>query len=236
MVIAHRGTPQKNPDHSIAGYRQAVSQGSIFLELDLQLSKDGILYVAHSNNLKKLAGKNITISKSKAKTIDKAKMKNGENVHRLSEIFRVFGKTVFYVIETKTDGNGGKTRRMDNRLLKLIGKYGVEKRVMIQSLSLGSLKRIHKKYKRIPYMYITYKIPKKRLPKTVAALPKFIDVVSVSLKDTTPSLRKKIHQRKMKLALFTVKSKKNMKKAVAAKPDQIFTDNTGMSIKYLKGA
>jgi glycerophosphoryl diester phosphodiesterase len=166
MLIAHRGAPSGNPEHSLASYRRVVSQGSIFLEADVVPSKDGVLFVTHDNNLKRTTGRNITITKNKAKRLDKVKLKNGEKLLRLSELFDAFGKDVFYVIETKSAYvPDGRSRVMDKKLVRLIGKYGLARRVMIQSQSMDSLRTIHAKLKSAPYMYITEKDPKSKLVK-----------------------------------------------------------------------
>ncbi|MDR3225430.1 MAG: glycerophosphodiester phosphodiesterase [Clostridiales Family XIII bacterium] len=235
MLIAHRGMPQIAPEHSIEGYRLAVSAGSIFLEQDIRMSKDGVLYVSHSDNVKRVTGKNLTITKTSSKTIDKLTLKNGEKLLRLSELFAEFGNSVYYVIETKASATEKKARKVDGNLVKLIRKYGLESRVMLQSQSVNSLKAVHKKLKGIPCMYITHTVSKKNLIKTIKSLPGFVDIISVTSGKTTEKLRKAIHKRNMKLAVYTVTDERSMKKALSKKPDMIFTNNVQMSITVLSG-
>ncbi|MDR1197300.1 MAG: glycerophosphodiester phosphodiesterase [Candidatus Nomurabacteria bacterium] len=235
MLIAHRGGSPKHPESSLSAYYSAISSGSIFLEPDIVPSKDGVLFVTHDNNLKHLTGKNITVSKTTSKKLDRIKLRNGERLMRLSEMFNNFGDDVFYVVEPKSYYVSPRSaRKMDKKLIKLIKKYGLEKRVMIQSQSMSSLKFIHSKLRSVPYMYITQNV-KVDLIKKIKSLPSFIDVVSVPYVKASKSVLRVAHKSNIKVALYTIKDKSSMKKAMRHKPDIIFTDNVKLSIKYLKG-
>jgi glycerophosphoryl diester phosphodiesterase len=233
MLIAHRGAPQEHPEHSIAGYRSAIRQGSIFIEPDLMISRDNVIYVCHDRNLKRTTGKNIDITKTDSKKLDRVKLKNGEKLHRLSEIFDEFGDAVFYVPETKNIG-GKWVRKMNRALIKLIKQYRLQKRVMVQSQSLASLKTVHGAFKSMPSMYITEKDSGNDLIKRINALPAWIDAVSISHAKITKKARRAIKKRNFKIALYTAKNQGQMKKVLKYKPDMIFTDNVKMSKNYLK--
>jgi glycerophosphoryl diester phosphodiesterase len=233
MLIAHRGTPQNNPEHSIAGYRLAISQGSIFIEPDLVMSKDGVIYVCHDRNLKRTTGKNVDITKTNSKKLDKIKLENGEKLHRLSEVFDEFGDSVFYVAETKNIG-GKQARQMDRAFIKLVKQYQLQKRIMLQSQSLDSLKAVHKVLKSMPYMYITQKDSGKGLIKKLKILPSWIDAVSISHTKITKKVREITQKRHIKVALYTVKNQVQMKKVLQYKPDMIFTNSIEMSKGYLR--
>ena len=46
-VVAHRGLASKYPENTLVGIRAALSAGARFLEVDLQLSADGVAFVHH---------------------------------------------------------------------------------------------------------------------------------------------------------------------------------------------
>ncbi|KAB0498942.1 glycerophosphodiester phosphodiesterase [Pseudomonas vancouverensis] len=59
-VIAHRGASFDAPESTAAAYTTARDLGADYLEMDLQRSKDGVLFVLHDNNLQRttdVAGK-----------------------------------------------------------------------------------------------------------------------------------------------------------------------------------
>ncbi len=52
-VIAHRGASYDAPESTAAAYKAARDLGADYLEMDLQRSKDGVLFALHDNNLQR---------------------------------------------------------------------------------------------------------------------------------------------------------------------------------------
>ena len=52
MVIAHRGAAGPFPEHTVGSYSSAYFYGADYVELDLQLTKDGHLVLSHDPCLK----------------------------------------------------------------------------------------------------------------------------------------------------------------------------------------
>jgi glycerophosphoryl diester phosphodiesterase len=52
-VIAHRGASFDAPESTAAAYKAARDLGADYLEMDLQRSKDGVLFALHDNNLQR---------------------------------------------------------------------------------------------------------------------------------------------------------------------------------------
>ncbi|OYQ04537.1 glycerophosphodiester phosphodiesterase [Pseudomonas mandelii] len=52
-VIAHRGASYDAPESTAASYKLARDLGADYLEMDLQRSKDGVLFALHDNNLQR---------------------------------------------------------------------------------------------------------------------------------------------------------------------------------------
>jgi glycerophosphoryl diester phosphodiesterase len=234
MIIAHRGGCPDYPESSLRAYRQAIRRGSIFLEADIQMSSDGVLYVSHDNNLKRTAGKNVTISKTNSKRLDKIRLKNGGRLLRLLKLFKEFGKDAFYIIETKVVKDDSGARRMDNKLVRLIKKCHLEKNVLVQSQSLKSLRTIHESLKSMPYMFISDKVSKRGIKRKIKQLPGFIDTISITEKKMAKGVLKLAHRRGMKVALYTARNPAGMKRFMKCHPDIIFSDDVKMSIRYLK--
>lgn len=47
LVIAHRGASGERPEHTLEAYRLAIAQGADFIEPDLVMSADGVLFARH---------------------------------------------------------------------------------------------------------------------------------------------------------------------------------------------
>ena len=52
LVVGHRGSLGHFPEHTIAGYTDAWLMGADYVELDLQMTKDGVLIANHDQCLK----------------------------------------------------------------------------------------------------------------------------------------------------------------------------------------
>ena len=52
LVIGHRGAPAYRPEHTLASYRQALRLGADRIELDVVLTRDGVLVARHEDDLR----------------------------------------------------------------------------------------------------------------------------------------------------------------------------------------
>jgi glycerophosphoryl diester phosphodiesterase len=234
-LIAHRGFPQEGPENSLAGFKAAVSQGAIFIEPDLVISSDGVLYICHDDNLLRTTGRNLDVSRTVSEELDKVKLRNGEKLPRLGALFDALGDKPFYVLETKAVG-GGLDRLMDRELIRLVKKHRLEKRVMLQSQSLASLRTVHETFGSIPYMYIMTRRGVNGDPiAKIKSLPDWIGAISISRSMVTARIIRAAHRRGVKIALYTVRDERGMREALRRSPDMLFTDNIRMSLKYLSG-
>lgn len=55
-IHAHRGVATRAPENTLAAARDAIAAGADYLETDVQLSKDGVLVVAHDSDFSRLGG------------------------------------------------------------------------------------------------------------------------------------------------------------------------------------
>lgn len=51
LVIGHRGASALRPEHTLASYARAISDGADFIEPDLVMTKDGVLLSRHENEI-----------------------------------------------------------------------------------------------------------------------------------------------------------------------------------------
>src|SRR6266436_9009065 len=52
-VVAHRGASGVAPENTMAAFRKAVELGAVFIETDLQLSRDARLVALHDDTLER---------------------------------------------------------------------------------------------------------------------------------------------------------------------------------------
>ena len=163
IVIGHRGASGYAPEHTFASYDRALHLGADYLEQDLQMTSDGVLVVMHDETMERT-----TVGACTARVIDlplqqvqawdvgswfnrtheqyaRAEFAH-ERVPTLDAVLARYADRASFYIETKRpeDAPG-----MEEALLALLDKYelrGVaagEWRVLIQSFSERSLRKIH---------------------------------------------------------------------------------------------
>ena len=54
-IFAHRGASSFHVENTFSAFKKAIEIGADGIELDVQLSKDGVLVVFHDGNLQRLA-------------------------------------------------------------------------------------------------------------------------------------------------------------------------------------
>ncbi|MGE6631853.1 glycerophosphodiester phosphodiesterase [Bacillus sp. NPDC077027] len=161
LNIAHRGASGYAPEHTLASYELAKSMKTDYLELDLQMTKDGHLIVMHDEKVDRTTNgtgwvKDLTLAD--IKQLDAGSWFNeaypdkqqtnyiGQQVLTLDEILQRFGKRANYYIETKKPELYPK---MEEKLLaslkkyRLIGKHSKKGQVIVQSFSQESLLKLH---------------------------------------------------------------------------------------------
>lgn len=55
-VTAHRGASTAYPENTMSAFQGAMEQGADWIELDVQQSKDGYIFVSHDTNFKRITG------------------------------------------------------------------------------------------------------------------------------------------------------------------------------------
>ncbi|WP_427037161.1 glycerophosphodiester phosphodiesterase [Cytobacillus pseudoceanisediminis] len=151
--VSHRGASAYAPEHTIASYDIGEKLHGDYIEIDLQMTKDGHLIAMHDVTLDRTTNgtgsvKDYTLNE--IKQLDAGSWFNekypyaskaeyeGLKVPTLEEVFKKFGKNNSYYIETKSpDVYPG----MEKELLRLVDKYKINKeKLLVQSFSSQSLK------------------------------------------------------------------------------------------------
>lgn len=91
-IVAHRGDCQFNIENTLSSIRHAINHGVKYIEIDVQLSKDGVLMLFHDRNLTRLASINtplpeLTYAELKKITLTCVKhSQRNDNIANLAEV------------------------------------------------------------------------------------------------------------------------------------------------------
>ncbi|KHE72124.1 glycerophosphodiester phosphodiesterase [Halobacillus sp. BBL2006] len=177
LIVGHRGVSGLAPEHTIPSYDLVKEQKGNYIEVDIQMTKDGKLVAMHDTTLDRTTdgtGEVRDYTLEEIKQLDagswfneaypeKAKASyNGLEVPTLEEIFQRYGKDANYYIETKSpDVYPG----MEEKLLELLEKYNLDgvneqsSHVIIQSFSQESLLKVHDLNPNLPLVQLLWYEP-----------------------------------------------------------------------------
>lgn len=183
--IGHRGASGYAPEHTFASYDKSLNEmGADYLEIDLQMTKDGHLVAMHDDKVDRTTngiGRVDHYTLAELKKLDAGSWFNqkfpeyqnpqyvGQQVPTLDEIFNRYGTQANYYIETKSpDVYPG----MEEKLLQKLHQHGLDcknnlsnGKVVIQSFSRESLKKVHHLN---PYIPLVQLLDKGELPRQSA--------------------------------------------------------------------
>lgn len=154
--VSHRGASGYAPEHTMTSYQMGEKMHGDYIEIDLQMTKDGQLIAMHDETVDRTTDKMGLVKEytlAQIKQMDAGSWFNekypqyakpeyvGLQVPSLEEIFQKFGKNANYYIETKSpEVYPG----MEQELLRLVNKYNINKKtLLVQSFSALSLKKMN---------------------------------------------------------------------------------------------
>ncbi len=158
-VVAHRGASMRHPGNTLESFREALKiNPASMLELDVHLTKDGIIVVNHDDYIKNIAGEKVYISSNNLKelqAIDAGYYISFDNdvtfpfrgkryiVPEFEDVLKNF-KGSLISIDIKHH-----TIECTDSLMKLIRENGADENVIIGSFSNEIMNHIRKKYPHI---------------------------------------------------------------------------------------
>ncbi|ABY43680.1 glycerophosphodiester phosphodiesterase [Bacillus mycoides] len=235
--IAHRGASAYAPEHTLEAYQLGQQLKGDYIEIDLQMTKDGHLVAMHDETLNRTTNGTGFV---KDHTLDKIKQLNAGSffnkkhpnlakkefedtkVPILEEIIETFGHNANYYIETKSpDEYPG----MEEKLLEIINHYQINDKVIIQSFSEESLRKIHSLNDNMPLVQLlSYKKAVQLTDSEIEKYKTYCIGLGMNYKYIDAAYVKKIKNYGLEVHPFTVNNEKDMKKLLSWGIDGMFTN------------
>lgn len=251
ILIAHRGASAYTPEHTILAYEAAKQAGATYIEIDLQMTKDGVLVAMHDEKVDRTTDgngfvkeytleelKQLNAGQSFNRTYPDLANKQFENleVPTLEEIFLHFGDDVNYYIEMKSPGI---YVGMEAKLLALLKQYnlihvneGLPK-VIIESFNEDSLTKVHQLEPRLPLIKL-YSFKEEAAALSVQEynrLRSYASGIGANLNSVTTDFIQEVQQNGLQIYLYTIVNEVEMKQALNLKPNGIFVNNPNLGIR-----
>jgi glycerophosphoryl diester phosphodiesterase len=140
-VIAHRGASGQYPENTLAAFRAAADAGAPYFELDVHMTRDGVVVVSHDPVLSRTCGLDAAIGDLTLAELKRADAGwgfaadvgrfpfrgRGIEVPALAEVFAAFPEHR-YIIEVKQSAPS-----LAPALLEVIERAGMRRRVLLAS-------------------------------------------------------------------------------------------------------
>jgi len=146
--IAHRGASGLAPENTLAAMRKALEFPFVRgIELDVQLSKDGIPVVIHDDTLRRTTGQRGRVADYTAAELNRmdagawfSPAYKGETIPLLDQVLELAGGKVKLNIELKT--YGGRYPGMEQAVVDLLLQRGLMGEAVITSFDPLSLRKV----------------------------------------------------------------------------------------------
>ncbi|HDR4724475.1 glycerophosphodiester phosphodiesterase [Bacillus cereus group sp. Sample62] len=235
--IAHRGASAYAPEHTISAYKLGQQLKGDYIEIDLQMTKDGHLVAMHDETVNRTTNGTGLV---KEHTLEEIKQLNAGSffnekhpslakkefedakVPAIEEIIETFGHNANYYIETKSpDEYPG----MEEKLLEIIKHYEISDKVIIQSFSEASLQKIHSLDVNIPLVQLLpYKKTAQLTELEIKNYKTYCIGLGMNYKYIDSAYVKRIKRHGLEVHPFTVDNQTDMKKLLLWGVDGMFTN------------
>lgn len=148
-IAGHKGDCVDAPENSIAGIMMAFDKGADFAEIDVQLSKDGVVVLCHDKSLKRVAGISSNVADLTYEQLSNVDIGSvfseryeGETIPSLEEALVAAKGRLKLIVELKTYADDGTA--LAKEVVRLIEKYDMVDDCCIQSLDYNALEAVRR--------------------------------------------------------------------------------------------
>ena len=142
LVIGHRGASAEAPENSMAAFSLALRYGADGIELDVQLSADGVPVVMHDARVDRMTSGRGLVADLPLAALQALEMAQGERIPTLAEVLATFGSQLLYNIEVKDFG--WRERGTETAVAHLITTHHLEDNVLVSSFNPLALRRLRR--------------------------------------------------------------------------------------------
>lgn len=215
-TIAHRGFSFLAPENTLSAFRYAVDAGFFGIEMDLQLTSDGIWVICHDETVDRTSSGTGSISAmtlAQLKALDfgskYSQIFKDERIPTLDEALMVckLGNVVPY-LELKTSP----TDVQVEGLINIIRKYRMEDVAVIIGATMANLQKVRIYSDRIAIGYVTGSITQFGIDNTAALGNAFIDA---AIDTATQANIDKVYAAGLDMEVYTVDLNRDMRRMAA---------------------
>lgn len=158
LVTYHRGDCSIAPENTLPAFRSAILKGGDRIELDVQMTSDGVVVVTHDSSLKRCTGKNARVydvTYAEVEQLDAGRWFSarfaGTKIPTFEEVLQLCQGKIDLNVEIKPNSS---TPTLEAETVRLLQEYGFEGHCVITSQNYETLHKVKKLAPNIPTGYI----------------------------------------------------------------------------------
>jgi len=230
-VIAHRGASRDHPENTAAAFDAALGFAIDGIELDLQLSRDGIPVVWHDRTLARAGAGRRRVAEIDRDAIRVLSLR-AEPILTLDEVLARYGGRTRLLLEIKArpEAEGAvRAVRLIETTAAAVAARRLERSVLLLCFDPAVLTHARRAAPRLPTV-----LNLRRLP-TAKAWPSLdpLFALSVDARALTPRFVREAHERGKPVLTFTCNTSRSVAAARRAGVDAIMSDRPGWLVEVL---
>jgi glycerophosphoryl diester phosphodiesterase len=225
-VVAHRGAAGKAPENTLASIRQAITDGTDWVEIDVQETADGEVIVIHDSDFMKLASVNLKVwdgTLEQIRDIDIGSwfdpQFSAERVPTLAEVLEESRGKAHVVIELKYYGHD---QQLEQRVVDIVEQLGMTDEIAIMSLKYEGIQKI-----RALRPEWTIGLLSATAIGNLASLD--VDFLAVAQGMATPGFVKRSHEQGKQVFVWTINDAVTLSRMMSLGVDGVITDEPALA-------
>ena len=253
QVVAHRGSSDDAPEHTLSAYKRAIADGADALECDVRLTRDGHLVCVHDRRINRTSnGRGVlsTLELAELEGLDWGSWRDSWEdledpevpdrdrsailtLRSLLEMVQAVDRPVGLAIETKHPTRYAGL--VETRLVHLLDKFGwagTRSPVRVMSFSQVSLRRMRDLAPDLSTVLLMERVP---LRFRDGSLPPYVPIAgpSIEIVRAHPRYVERAHARGKKVHVWTVDSHEDIRLCVDLGVDAIITNRPARVLQAL---
>jgi len=243
-IIAHRGASATHPENTHAAFDAALAEGCDGIELDLQLTRDGVPVVYHDRTLRKIGGGHRPVRRATAAEIarlDAGAWRGarfaGQRVPRLDDVLARYARRTTLLLEIKVrpgDRRAGVPVALAAALVRRLRRRRLLRRVLVLCFDLDTLRLVREDAPAIRTV-LNLEAPRRITPSLLRAI-EVVSALSIDVRTISPGIVAAAHERGRSVLAYTCNTLRAVRRAAAAGAEGVMSDRPAWLSRALRAA
>ena len=244
-IVAHRGGLRDAPENTRAAFDNALAHDVDGIELDVQLTRDGVIVLYHDGDLRKIASDRRRVSDHTYDELDRfdwgrwhGEEFNAEPLMTLEQVLKLYAPRTRVMIEIKSfkhDRRGGRSAELTRRVIEALHRHVVPGRaenIFVLSFDPDVLTLAWDNDRDRHYVLNSFN-PRSRMKKD-SVDPDCLYAYGAPIARITRAFVEFAHERHKYVMTWACNTARQVRKALEAGVDVIMTDRPAWTVACLK--